>query len=76
MYTIWYSSPSLQATALPGNVFLAALSSSRRLDVCPSVGRSVRRSVAPSVREVWEKVTFRVSNGNLNLPKTYLLMRH
>ena len=44
--------------------FLAALSSSRRLVVRPSVRRSVR--------EVCEKKTFRVSNGNINLPKTYL----
>ena len=40
--------------------FLAALSSSRSL--------VVRRLVGPSVREVCEKVTFRVSNGYFNLP--------
>ena len=37
------------------NVFLAAQSSSRSLVVRSLVGRSVRH--------VWEKVTFRVSNG-------------
>ena len=53
---------------------LAALSSSRSLDVGWSVGPSVRPSVRPSVGELCENVTFRVLNGNLNLP-TYLPMR-
>ena len=47
------------------NQFLAALSSSRRLVVCPSVGPLVRWSVAPSVgpsEDLCEKVTFRVLN--------------
>ena len=46
--------------------FLAAPSSSRRL--------VVRWSFGPSVRGLCEKVTFRVLNGNLNLP-THLPMR-
>ena len=46
--------------------FLAAQSSSRSL----VVGWSVR----PLVRHLCEKVTIRVSNGNLNLP-TYLRMQ-
>ena len=45
--------------------FLADLSSSRSLVVGPSV--------RPSVGQLCEKVTFRVSNGNFNLP-TYLPM--
>ena len=40
--------------------FLAALSSSRSVVVGPSVG--------PSVGGLCEKVTFRILNGNLNLP--------
>ena len=51
-------------------IFLAALSSSRRV----VVGRSVGRSVGPSVGKVCEKVTFSVLIGNSNLP-TYLPMR-
>ena len=43
--------------------FLAALSSSRSVVVCPSVGPSV----GPS-GDLCEKVIFRVLNGNLNLP--------
>ena len=46
------------------NTFLATMVSSKSLVVCPSVGLSVG--------QLCEKVTFRVSNGNLNLPKTYL----
>ena len=48
--------------------FLAAQSSSRSLVVGPLVGPSVGWSPY-----LWEKVTFRVSHGNLNLP-TYLPM--
>ena len=48
--------------------FLAPLSSSRSL----VVGWSVGPSAGLSVTHLCEKVTFRVSNGNLNLPKTYL----
>ena len=48
--------------------FLAALSSSRSL----VVGWSVGLLVGLSVLDLCEKVTFRVSNGNCNLPKTYL----
>ena len=44
--------------------FLAALSSSRSL----VVRRLVRPSVGPSVGELCEKVTFRILNGNLNVP--------
>ena len=53
-------------------VFLAAQSSSRSLVVGPSVGPSVGPTVCSSVRDVCEKVTFRVSNGNLNLPTFHL----
>ena len=40
---------------------------------CRSVGWLVCWLVCLSVQKVCEKVTFRVSNGNLTLPKTYLL---
>ena len=48
--------------------FLSAPSSSRSLVVGPSVRWSVRQSVRQSVGHLCEKVTFRLSNGNLNLP--------
>ena len=50
----------------PGKPFLAALSSSRSVVVGPLVGWLVGG--------LCEKVTFRVLNGNLNLP-TYLPMQ-
>ena len=42
------------------HIFLAALSSSISLVVCPSVGPSV----GPSLSDVCEKVTFTLSKGN------------
>ena len=44
-------------------LLLAALTSSRSLVVCWFIGMSV---------DICEKVTFRVLNGNCNLPETYL----
>ena len=45
-------------------IFLAALTSSRSKIVGWSVGRLVGQSVRLCVRDLCEKVTFRISNGN------------
>ena len=55
-------------------IFLASPSSSRSLVVGWLVVPSFCWAVRPSVRELCERVTLRVSNGNFNLP-TYLPMQ-